>query len=86
MPFLGKKYKCIYFSDPQPTVTMVLRGPTGRHAWTLQLRHMPKGKSVSSSGSNNPGRPLPINDVGIRWDIQHREFPESADRIVFCKA
>jgi len=66
---------------------MILRGPTGRHAWTLNLRHMPryKGKSFSSSG-NNPGRPLPMNDVGIRYDIQHRYFPESADRITLCKA
>lgn len=70
-------------TDPQPTVTMLLRGPTGRHAWTLQLRHMPRNKNKSF---NNPGRPLPINDVGIRYDIQHRYFPESADRIVQCKA
>ncbi|XP_021945273.1 ral GTPase-activating protein subunit beta isoform X1 [Folsomia candida] len=72
--------------DPQPTVTMVLRVPTGRHAWTLQLRHLPRNKG-KLSGNNPTGRPLPMTVVGTRYDdIQHRYFPESADRIVFCKA
>ncbi|CAG7818479.1 unnamed protein product [Allacma fusca] len=74
--------------DPQPTVTAVLRGPTGKHSWSLQLRYMArnKGKSFGSSPGNNPGRPLPMNDVGIRHEIQQRYFPENADRISTCKA
>lgn len=70
-----------------PTITMLLRGPTGRHAWTLQLRRLPIHKEKSfSTVVSNPGRPLPMTDLGTRCDIQHRYFPASIDGIALCKA
>ncbi len=59
----------------------------GQNAWCFQLRHLPryKGKSFSSSG-NTLGRPLPMNDVGLRHEVTHRHFPEMADRITTCRA
>lgn len=73
--------------DPQPTVTVIIRGPFGRHAWTMQLRHLPRHKSgTKHQHMSNPGRPIPINDVGIKHDIRHQHFPDSIERIPICKA
>ena len=33
--------------DPLPTVTALIRGPFGRHAWTMQMRHMPRHQKAS---------------------------------------
>ncbi|XP_067010015.2 ral GTPase-activating protein subunit beta [Anabrus simplex] len=71
--------------DPQPTVTVLIRGPSGRHAWTMQLRHLPRHKSGTKYHAPNPGRPVPMSDVGVRHDVRHRYFPESVDRIPQCK-
>lgn len=72
-------------SDPQPTVTVLIRGPFGRHAWTMQLRHLPRHKSGTKYHAPNPGRPVPMADVGVRHDVKHRYFPENVDRIPQCK-
>ncbi|GLH11054.1 Uncharacterized protein GBIM_15903 [Gryllus bimaculatus] len=71
--------------DPQPTVTVLIRGPSGRHAWTMQLRHLPRHKSGTKYHAPNPGRPVPMSDVGVKHDVKHRYFPESVDRIPQCK-
>lgn len=31
-------------------------------------------------------RPTPKNDVGIRYNVKHRPFPEEVDKIPFVKA
>ncbi|CAG0878641.1 unnamed protein product [Darwinula stevensoni] len=72
--------------DPHPTVTMLLRGPFGRLAWTMQLRPLPRHKSGLKTHVFNPGRPLPISDLGVHFDYKPKYFPESADRIPLCKA
>ncbi|XP_076069482.1 ral GTPase-activating protein subunit beta isoform X2 [Oratosquilla oratoria] len=71
--------------DPQPTVTALIRGPFGRVAWTMQLRHLPRHKSSAKLYTANPGRPLPMNDVGIRHNVKPKFFPDSVDRIPLCK-
>ncbi|XP_069691801.1 ral GTPase-activating protein subunit beta isoform X2 [Periplaneta americana] len=71
--------------DPQPTVTVLIRGPFGRHAWTMQLRHLPRHKSGTKYHAPNPGRPVPMADVGVKHDVKHRYFPENVDRIPQCK-
>uniref|UniRef100_A0A1B6CX62 Rap-GAP domain-containing protein n=1 Tax=Clastoptera arizonana TaxID=38151 RepID=A0A1B6CX62_9HEMI len=72
--------------DPQPTVTVLIRGGFGRHAWTLQLRHLPRHRSGTKYHHNsNPGRPLPMEDLPLRSQPKHRYFPESIDRIPTCK-
>lgn len=30
-------------ADPSPSVTVLIRGTAGRHAWTMQLIHQPRG-------------------------------------------
>ncbi|CAL4091038.1 unnamed protein product [Meganyctiphanes norvegica] len=72
--------------DPQPTVTALIRGPFGRAAWTMQLRHLPRHKSSAKLYTVNPGRPIPTNDVGIKHHVKPKFFPDSVDRIPLCKA
>ncbi|XP_035223369.1 ral GTPase-activating protein subunit beta-like isoform X3 [Stegodyphus dumicola] len=72
--------------DPQPTLTSLIRGPFGRHAWCVQLRHLPHYKSGSKYYALNPGRPLPMNDVGLVHNIKQRYFPEAVDKIPACQA
>ncbi|KAL5009165.1 hypothetical protein ScPMuIL_014746 [Solemya velum] len=68
--------------DPLPTVTTLIRGPFGRHAWTMQLRHSPRIKKISSkSHLTDPGRPLPKEDMGTHHIRKHRHFPEAVDKI-----
>nr|CAD7427352.1 unnamed protein product [Timema monikensis] len=70
--------------DPQPTVTVLIRGPSGRHAWTMQLRHLPRHKSGTKYHAPNPGRPVPMANVGVKHDVKHRYFPDNIDRIPHC--
>ncbi|XP_063235788.1 ral GTPase-activating protein subunit beta isoform X2 [Bacillus rossius redtenbacheri] len=71
--------------DPQPTVTVLIRGPSGCHVWTMQLRHLPRHKSGTKYHAPNPGRPVPMDDVGARHDARPRYFPDGIDRIPQCK-
>ncbi|KAK3094041.1 hypothetical protein FSP39_023374 [Pinctada imbricata] len=73
--------------DLLPTVTALIRGPFGRHAWTMQLRHTPRSKKKNSSSHLlDPGRPLPMENVGTHHNIKHRYFPESVDKIPLTNA
>ncbi|XP_047737392.1 ral GTPase-activating protein subunit beta [Hyalella azteca] len=72
--------------DPQPSVTAIIRGPFGRSVWSLQLRHLPRHRSALSHHTNNPGRPLPLNECGVRHNVRPQFFPDSVDRIPQCKA
>ncbi|XP_074641925.1 ral GTPase-activating protein subunit beta-like [Tubulanus polymorphus] len=72
--------------DPLPTVTAVIRGPFGRHAWTMQLRHLPRYHKVASKCYlSDPGRPMPVN-IGKHYNIKHRFFPEIVDSIELTQA
>ncbi|CAL7934379.1 unnamed protein product [Xylocopa violacea] len=71
--------------DPQPTVTVLIRGPFGRNAWTMQLRHLPRHRSSIRSVNTNPGRPLPLAEAAPRTDYKPRFFPDNVDRIPHCK-
>ncbi|XP_062401605.1 ral GTPase-activating protein subunit beta isoform X1 [Sardina pilchardus] len=74
-------------TDPCPSVTMLIRGMSGRHAWTMQLFHQPRGARASQKQVFVPeARPTPKNDVGIRFNVKHRPFPEEVDKIPFVKA
>ena len=41
--------------SPLPTLTAILRSPTGRHVWSMQLRHNPRSEEVSE-GERERGR------------------------------
>ncbi|XP_041080440.1 ral GTPase-activating protein subunit beta-like isoform X10 [Polyodon spathula] len=74
-------------TDPCPSVTVLIRGMSGRHAWTMQLYHQPRGARAHQKQMFVPeSRPAPKNDVGIRFAVKHRPFPEEVDKIPFVKA
>ncbi|KTF94455.1 hypothetical protein cypCar_00034799 [Cyprinus carpio] len=73
--------------NPCPSVTMLIRGMSGRHAWTMQLFHQPREARANQKQVFVPeSRPAPKNDVGIRFNVKHRPFPEEVDKIPFVKA
>lgn len=73
--------------DPLPTVTALIRGAFGRHAWTMQLRHSPRTSKISSRAHlADPGRPSPDDNVGKQHNVKHRYFPESVNKIPQTKA
>ncbi|XP_018581458.1 ral GTPase-activating protein subunit beta isoform X5 [Scleropages formosus] len=72
--------------NPCPSVTMLIRGMSGRHAWTMQLYHQPRGARANQKVFVPESRPTPKNDVGIRFNVKHRPFPEEVDKIPFVKA
>jgi len=72
--------------DPQPTVTVLVRCPSNKAAWTLQLRHLPRHKSGQVQRSPNPGRPMAMEEQGSRAETRPTFFPDSIDRIPLCQA
>ncbi|XP_041080433.1 ral GTPase-activating protein subunit beta-like isoform X4 [Polyodon spathula] len=72
--------------NPCPSVTVLIRGMSGRHAWTMQLYHQPRGARAHQKMFVPESRPAPKNDVGIRFAVKHRPFPEEVDKIPFVKA
>ncbi|XP_064490063.1 ral GTPase-activating protein subunit beta-like isoform X2 [Ornithodoros turicata] len=68
-----------------PTVTLLVRVPFGRHAWTMQLRHLPRHKSEAHCVISNPGRPSPCYDQHVRSHPPPSYFPESIEDIPVCK-
>ncbi|XP_049826190.1 ral GTPase-activating protein subunit beta isoform X3 [Aethina tumida] len=71
--------------DPQPTVTLLIRGPFGRHAWTLQLRHLPRHRSGTKYHAPNPCRPVVMQDTPVRPQTKQKYFPDSVERVSHCK-
>uniref|UniRef100_A0A8C7TVH0 Ral GTPase-activating protein subunit beta n=1 Tax=Oncorhynchus mykiss TaxID=8022 RepID=A0A8C7TVH0_ONCMY len=72
--------------NPSPSVTVLIRGMAGRHAWTMQLFHQPRGARANQRVFVPEGRPAPNNDVGIRYTVKQRPFPEEVDKIPLVKA
>ena len=62
------------------------RCPSNKAAWTLQLRHLPRHKSGQTQRMANPGRPMAMDDQGVRNDTRPCFFPDSIDRIPLCSA
>ncbi|XP_069035767.1 ral GTPase-activating protein subunit beta isoform X6 [Lepisosteus oculatus] len=72
--------------NPCPSVTVLIRGMSGRHAWTMQLYHQPRGGRANQKVFVPESRPTPKNDVGVKFNVKHRPFPEEVDKIPFVKA
>ncbi|CAN7993650.1 unnamed protein product [Ixodes hexagonus] len=68
-----------------PTVTLLVRVPFGRHAWTMQLRHLPRHKSGARSTVANPGRPMPQYDSPVHNHPPPSYFPETIADIPTCE-
>lgn len=78
----------LYCIDAQPTLTVLARGSSGRHAWHLQLRHLPRHKSSSTKQYNAcPGRPVAMEEPSrhrhSRKSVKH--FSDSFELLSACK-
>ncbi|XP_029470456.1 ral GTPase-activating protein subunit beta isoform X3 [Rhinatrema bivittatum] len=69
-----------------PSITVLIRGMSGRHAWAMQLCHLPRSARANQKLFLPEPRPEPMNNVGIRYSVKHRPFPEEVDKIPFVKA
>ncbi|XP_030068303.1 ral GTPase-activating protein subunit beta isoform X3 [Microcaecilia unicolor] len=69
-----------------PSITVLIRGMSGRHAWAMQLCHLPRSARANQKLFLPESRPQPKNNVGIRYSVKHRPFPEEVDKIPFVKA
>eukprot|EP00057_Strongylocentrotus_purpuratus_P010391 XP_011664865.1 PREDICTED: ral GTPase-activating protein subunit beta [Strongylocentrotus purpuratus] len=70
-----------------PTVTVIIRGPTGRHVWTFQLRHSSrKDKETAEARLIYPERPQPNDSMGTHHEITSKYFPDSINKIPITKA
>ena len=81
--------------DPLPSVTVLVRGPFGRHAWALQLRQQVSRDKSTAAGASaavvTPERPRPrdLGGLGLREAEEAvalrrpkpRYFPEAVDKI-----
>ncbi|XP_039175073.1 ral GTPase-activating protein subunit beta isoform X1 [Crotalus tigris] len=73
-------------NDFFPSLTILIRGMSGRHAWAQQLCLLPKGAKSNQKLFVPEPRPAPKNDVGLKYSVKHRPFPEEVDKIPFVKA
>nr|XP_028590648.1 ral GTPase-activating protein subunit beta isoform X2 [Podarcis muralis] len=73
-------------NDFFPSVTILIRGMSGRHAWAQQLCLLPRGAKANQKMFVPEPRPAPKNDVGLKYSVKHRPFPEEVDKIPFVKA
>ncbi|XP_012808230.2 ral GTPase-activating protein subunit beta isoform X1 [Xenopus tropicalis] len=73
-------------SNPSPSITVLIRGMSGRHAWSMQLCHLPRAARANQRMFIPEPRPEPNNYVGIKYNVKHRPFPEEVDKIPFVKA
>uniref|UniRef100_A0AAQ4NUL8 Rap-GAP domain-containing protein n=1 Tax=Gasterosteus aculeatus aculeatus TaxID=481459 RepID=A0AAQ4NUL8_GASAC len=72
---------------PCPSLTVLIRGPSGGHTWTLQLHLQPReGRNESQQTLIPEQRSAAQEDAGIRCDVEHQLFPESVDRDASVKA
>ncbi|XP_066186605.1 ral GTPase-activating protein subunit beta isoform X6 [Sylvia atricapilla] len=73
-------------NDSFPSVTILIRGTSGRFAWAQQLCLLPRGAKANQKTFVPEPRPAPKNDVGLKYSVKHRPFPEEVDKIPFVKA
>ncbi|KAJ8369641.1 hypothetical protein SKAU_G00096690 [Synaphobranchus kaupii] len=72
--------------NPCPSLTVLIRGTSGRHAWTMQLHHQPRAARASQKVFVPESRPAAQDDVGTHYSVKHMSFPEEAYNIPFVKA
>ena len=67
-------------------VTVIIRGPSCKSTWTMQLRHLPLHKAGDKLSLSNLGRPLAMEDNTARPSVQPSFFPDTVDKIPLCNA
>ncbi|CAH3187940.1 unnamed protein product, partial [Porites lobata] len=85
---LGLLEESLKHKDPLPTLSAVIRGPTGRYVWTMQLRQFSRHKNdLIEAHLEDPGRPSPDKtQPRPPPNIKHRAFPEAVDTVPLTKA
>ncbi|XP_051804715.1 ral GTPase-activating protein subunit beta-like [Acanthochromis polyacanthus] len=67
---------------PYPSLTVLIRGPSGRHIWTLELHLQPRGGRAQTQQSPISEQSRGTQeDAGIRSPVKHQLFPENMDRV-----
>ncbi|KAG7226643.1 hypothetical protein INR49_001813, partial [Caranx melampygus] len=70
-----------------PSLTMLIRGPSGRHGWTLQLHLEPReGKTIAHKTLIPEHHVVAQEDSGIRCAVKQHFFPENRDKVPLPKA
>ena len=64
----------------------MLRGPFGRSAWHMQLRHLSRHQQGMKSEHNNPGRPVPMEGTRPKQKPTAKCFPDKLHSIPMTKA
>lgn len=74
--------------DPLPTLSAVVRGPSGRYVWSMQLRQFSREKNdLIEAHLKDPGRPSPDKtQPRPPPSNKHRVFPESVDLVPLTNA
>ncbi|XP_068578263.1 ral GTPase-activating protein subunit beta [Cebidichthys violaceus] len=72
---------------PCPSLTVLIRGPSGCHTWTLQLHLQPReGRTETQQTLIPEQHDVAQEDAGIRCSVKHQLFPENIDRVASVKA
>ncbi|XP_071349372.1 ral GTPase-activating protein subunit beta-like isoform X2 [Trachinotus anak] len=70
-----------------PLLTVLIRGPSGRHSWTLQLHLEPReGRTPTQETLIPEHSGVAQTDSGIKSGVKHQLFPENTDRLSSVKA
>ncbi|XP_023264035.1 ral GTPase-activating protein subunit beta-like isoform X1 [Seriola lalandi dorsalis] len=70
-----------------PSLTVLIRGPSGRHGWTLQLHLEPREGRTPTQKTRTPEHcGVAQEDSGIRCGFKHQVFPENMNRFPSYKA
>ncbi|XP_023266697.1 ral GTPase-activating protein subunit beta-like, partial [Seriola lalandi dorsalis] len=70
-----------------PSLTVLIRGPSGRHGWTLQLHLEPREGRTPTQKTRTPEHcGVAQEDSGIRCGVKHQVFPENMNRFPSYKA
>ncbi|XP_030274708.1 LOW QUALITY PROTEIN: ral GTPase-activating protein subunit beta [Sparus aurata] len=70
-----------------PSLALLIRGPSGRHTWTLQLHLQPREGRTHTQHFLIPARPAAAQeDAGIQCSIKNQQFLENIERVPSVKA
>ncbi|XP_063064371.1 ral GTPase-activating protein subunit beta-like [Engraulis encrasicolus] len=72
--------------NPCPSLTVLVRGMSGRHAWTMQLFHQPRAARANQKVFSPEERPAARASVASRPGVRPRPFPEEVDKVPLVKA
>ncbi|TDH13706.1 hypothetical protein EPR50_G00032890 [Perca flavescens] len=79
-PKPGEAAKC-------PSLTVLIRGASGRHSWTLQHQLQPRdGRTATQQTPIPEQRGVAQEDSGIQCGVKHQLFPANMDRVSLVKA